>query len=195
MEAGDLAAAGRMPPELYQRHVVEQIAEDTNHPRTTEYSLFVQDDWKLTPDFKLLYGVRYDYYAYPDGIPGSPYSEAFPRDGNNFAPRAGFAWTLGADRKTVVRGSSGLNYDQPLLAIIEATPPPLAERLLTELLARLVERAAGEDERADRREQAQKRRGRHLSPACEPSRREDGCGARPVGRTGPADRRAVALEP
>ncbi len=27
----------------------------------------------------------------------------------------------------------------PLLAIIEATPPPLAERLLTELLARLVE--------------------------------------------------------
>jgi hypothetical protein len=31
------------------------------------------------------------------------------------------------------------------LAIIEATPPPLAERLLTELLARLVEPATHAD--------------------------------------------------
>jgi len=80
---------------------------------------FVQDDWKITPDFKLLYGVRYDYYLYPDGISGSPYSEQFNRDANNFAPRAGFAWTFGRDRKTVIRGSTGLNYDQPLLATIE----------------------------------------------------------------------------
>ena len=36
---------------------------------------------------------------------------------NNLAPRAGFAWTL--NPKTVIRGSSGINYDQPLLAIIE----------------------------------------------------------------------------
>ena len=97
----------------------QTIGEPVFEMQNSLLAWFVQDDWKITPDVKLLYGVRYDYYAFPDGIPGSPYSETFPRDGNNFAPRAGFAWTLGADRRTVVRGSSGLNYDQPLLAIIE----------------------------------------------------------------------------
>ena len=80
-------------------------------------SWFVQDDFKLKPNFKVLYGVRHDMYLYNSGIPGSPYSETFNRDMNNLAPRAGFAWTL--DQKTVVRGSTGINYDQPLLAIIE----------------------------------------------------------------------------
>ena len=27
------------------------------------YGLFVQDDWRLTPTLKLLYGVRYDTYT------------------------------------------------------------------------------------------------------------------------------------
>ena len=31
------------------------------------YALFVQDDWRLTPDLKLLYGLRYDVYQPPDG--------------------------------------------------------------------------------------------------------------------------------
>ena len=26
------------------------------------YSVFVQDDWRLTSDLKLLYGLRYDLY-------------------------------------------------------------------------------------------------------------------------------------
>ncbi len=80
-------------------------------------SWFVQDDYKVRPNFKVLYGIRHDLYLYNKGIEGSPYSSTFNRDLNNIAPRAGFAWTL--DSKTVVRGSSGINYDQPLLAIIE----------------------------------------------------------------------------
>jgi hypothetical protein len=80
-------------------------------------SWFVQDDFKVKPNFKVLYGVRHDMYLYNKGIAGSPYSATFNRDMNNLAPRAGFAWTL--DQKTVIRGSSGINYDQPLLAIIE----------------------------------------------------------------------------
>ena len=78
---------------------------------------FIQDDWKLTSTLKLLYGIRHDLYLYDKGIPGSPYSETFNRDTNNIAPRAGIAWTI--DDRNVIRASSGLNYDQPLLAIIE----------------------------------------------------------------------------
>jgi hypothetical protein len=83
------------------------------------FSVFAQDDLKLTSDVKVLFGARYDYYMYPKGIDGAPYNATFNRDRNNIAPRAGFAWTLGSDKKAVVRGSSGLMYDQPLLAIIE----------------------------------------------------------------------------
>ena len=83
------------------------------------FSFFAQDDVKLSADLKVLFGARYDLYMYPKGIDGAPYNSTFHRDTNNIAPRAGFAWTMGADKKAVLRGSSGLMYDQPLLAIIE----------------------------------------------------------------------------
>jgi hypothetical protein len=78
---------------------------------------FAQDDWKLGANLKVLYGIRHDLYLYDKGIPGSPYSETFNRDYNNLAPRLGAAWTL--NERNVIRASSGLNYDQALLAIIE----------------------------------------------------------------------------
>ncbi|HEY0873630.1 MAG TPA: TonB-dependent receptor [Vicinamibacterales bacterium] len=81
------------------------------------FAWFAQDDWKLGPDFKVLYGVRHDMYLYEKGIPGSPYSEKFNRDYNNLAPRLGVAWTI--NDRNVIRGNTGLNYDQALLAIIE----------------------------------------------------------------------------
>src|SRR6185295_13993250 len=91
----------------------------------TLVAAFAQDDWKVRSNVKVLYGLRYDYYIYPDGIPNAadgtpaPYNSKFPLDKNNVAPRAGFAWTLDKSQATVLRGSSGLNYDQPLLAIVE----------------------------------------------------------------------------
>ncbi|MEO6223840.1 MAG: TonB-dependent receptor [Vicinamibacterales bacterium] len=83
------------------------------------FSAFLQDDWKATPNLKVLYGVRYDLNLYNKGIPGSPYSQTFNRDKNNFGPRLGFAWTPDDSGKSVVRGSSVVMYDQMLLAIIE----------------------------------------------------------------------------
>jgi hypothetical protein len=85
------------------------------------YSAFVQDDWRVTPDFKLLYGLRYDLYQYPEGDPNAPVesSRDFATDTNNFGPRVGLAWTPFADKRNVVRASSGIMYDQPLLAAYE----------------------------------------------------------------------------
>ena len=88
---------------------------------TQMYAFFVQDDWRLARSFKLLYGVRYDTYTPADGSSGAVLttSRSFPKDGNNWQPRAGFVWTLGEDRQTVLRGNSGLMYDQPINAIYE----------------------------------------------------------------------------
>jgi hypothetical protein len=85
------------------------------------YSGFVQDDWRVTPDFKMLYGVRYDLYSYPKADPLAPVesSRKFATDTNNIGPRLGVAWTPFADKRMVVRASSGIMYDQPLLAAYE----------------------------------------------------------------------------
>jgi hypothetical protein len=87
---------------------------------TTQTGLFVQDDWRVTSDFKVLYGIRYDTYGVPDGDPNAPVatSREFPTS-NNIAPRLGAVWTLGEAKRSVVRFNSGLMYDQTLNAIYE----------------------------------------------------------------------------
>jgi hypothetical protein len=89
---------------------------------TSQYGLFVQDDWRVTSDLKILYGVRYDIYGVPDGIADAPIatSRKFPTSSNNVAPRVGAVWSLGESRRSVVRVNSGLMYDQTLNAIYEA---------------------------------------------------------------------------
>jgi len=86
---------------------------------TQLYGLFAQDDWQLSQNVKVLYGVRYDLYKYPAARADSPFSwsQKFNTDKNNFGPRGGVAWTL--DPQTVVRASTGLMYDQPILLAYE----------------------------------------------------------------------------
>ncbi|HEY7285943.1 MAG TPA: carboxypeptidase regulatory-like domain-containing protein [Vicinamibacterales bacterium] len=93
-----------------------QITGDLNFAMNTSlFSGFVQDDWQIRPSIKLLYGLRYDLYAYPAGLPSAPLTQtqSFNIDKNNFGPRVGVAWSL--DDKTVVRASTGILYDQPIL--------------------------------------------------------------------------------
>jgi len=82
---------------------------------TNLFSTFVQDDWQLSPSIKLLYGLRYDLYAYPAGLSNAPLTQtqSFNIDKNNFGPRVGVAWSLSPN--TVVRASTGIMYDQPIL--------------------------------------------------------------------------------
>ncbi|MCU1384280.1 MAG: Outer rane receptor for ferrienterochelin and colicin [Acidobacteria bacterium] len=93
-----------------------QITGDLNFAMDTSiYSTFVQDDWQIAPSVKVLYGVRYDLYHYPSGLPNAPLAstQGFNIDKNNFGPRVGVAWSI--NDKTVLRASTGLMYDQPIL--------------------------------------------------------------------------------
>ena len=85
------------------------------------YGFFVQDDWRLSDSFKVLYGLRYDLYDVPAANPGAPYetSRDFVVDKNNWAPRLGVVWSLGEDHRTVVRANTGIMFDQALLASYE----------------------------------------------------------------------------
>ena len=55
-----------------------------------------------------------------------PASEGiYQADRNNFAPRTGFAWTLGQSGRTVVRGGFGMFYSRsPLRNILEVVAIP-----------------------------------------------------------------------
>jgi len=113
-----LAAKGGANPRAYSTFL--QFLGPTDFDMDSSlFSAFVQDDWRVTPTFKVLYGIRYDVYGYPEGDPNAPfeYSRSFNADRNNFGPRLGAAWSL--NEKTVLRASTGIMYDQPLLAAYE----------------------------------------------------------------------------
>jgi hypothetical protein len=77
-----------------------------------DLSLFVQDEWALSSNLVLKFGLRYqkqfwDRVSFQEPLIGA-YS--FPADNNNFAPRIGFAWNLLGDKKTVLRAAFGTFY-------------------------------------------------------------------------------------
>ena len=61
-------------------------------------NFFFEDSIRVTPKLKLTLGLRHEFEI----------KTRFPRDFNNIAPRAGFAWS--PDPKTVIRGGYGIYY-------------------------------------------------------------------------------------
>jgi len=65
-----------------------------------DFGGYIQDDWKLRPNFTLSMGLRYENQSNIDS-------------NVNFGPRVGFAWSLGGPQpKTVIRGGYGVFYER-----------------------------------------------------------------------------------
>ncbi|HWT04056.1 MAG TPA: TonB-dependent receptor [Pyrinomonadaceae bacterium] len=112
--------------------------DNAQHLRSSSYNFFFNDSWRAHPRLTLMAGLRYEYNSppvdaedraniydpatrslVPVGTNGVPRG-GFEADKNNFAPRVGFAWTIGDEGRTVVRGGYGVYYDQSPLAPGEA---------------------------------------------------------------------------
>ncbi len=65
----------------------------------TLWDLFVQDDYRLSPDLTANFGLRYE-------------RQTFTNSTEDFAPRAGFAYNLRGNGKTVIRSGFGIYYSQ-----------------------------------------------------------------------------------
>jgi len=109
-----------------------------------QYGGFMQDDWRVSDRFVLNLGLRYDYYpgfGYKSLDPNDPaeinnlnnptdirkmdfgaprpLDQPIDADKLNFAPRAGFAWTLDAAGATVVRGGFGVFTTGNIMALFQ----------------------------------------------------------------------------
>jgi hypothetical protein len=100
---------------------VQDLGDPTVSYKSGFHGVFIQDDFRLSQSLKLLFGVRYDLFDIPSARPfaSNPLSQSFNVDKNNFAPRIGLSWSLDKEAKTVLRASTGIMYEPPLLNLYE----------------------------------------------------------------------------
>jgi outer membrane receptor protein involved in Fe transport len=91
----------------------------------TYFALFVQDDWRVTPELTLNLGLRWEMDTDVKNVSGfagtNPLVRSFyqgdrGRDRNNFGPRLGLNWAAPSGRLSV-HGGWGIYYDRVTLEI------------------------------------------------------------------------------
>jgi hypothetical protein len=128
--------------------------------QATRFGAYVQDSWRVTPNLVLNYGIRWDDFGNPiaygknaeqfanvslggggllqqqvAGLYVSAVNNVYTSQrNNNFLPRAGFAYTLPFDKKTVVRGGGGLYSDDLNLSDVSISIPTQPPVRLSETL-------------------------------------------------------------
>ena len=91
------------------------------------YTVYGQDEWKMTKNFRMTYGARLDYlnivntasdyanpyvaslnFREPSGLPYKINTASMPKSRFYVSPRVGFNWDVNGNKKTQIRGGSGL---------------------------------------------------------------------------------------
>jgi hypothetical protein len=105
---------------------------------TTLYNVFIQDDWRVTPNLSVSLGLRYDYDS--DGNNPDFTHPVVPEDrsvdDDNLQPRVGLSWDVSGDGSSVLRGGAGIFTGRYLLvpSLIEKHQNGITgRRLLTRL--------------------------------------------------------------
>ena len=114
MEYGEPLSPLRAYAHDVPRYYMQDFGNAVSHPNSRMYAAFMQDNIRVTQKFTLNAGIRYDLQTFEPGPlvsnPLYPASGKVPTDMNNFAPRIGFAYSIGDKHPTVIRGGGGLFY-------------------------------------------------------------------------------------
>ena len=97
------------------------VASPAGRINYNQYGAYVQDEWKVSPKFKLSYGVRADMLAFDNkdlmtnnAIKAISFggknvdTGVWPKTRVQVSPRIGFNWDIYGDKSVVVRGGTGL---------------------------------------------------------------------------------------
>jgi hypothetical protein len=89
----------------------------------SQYRLYIQDTWKVKPNFTLNYGLAWNAQTgYFTPLNQSPFLAPIlgannlgktPNAYKEFQPIVGFAWSPGGSNKTVIRAGGGIYWDSP----------------------------------------------------------------------------------
>ncbi|MFZ0771291.1 MAG: carboxypeptidase regulatory-like domain-containing protein [Candidatus Sulfotelmatobacter sp.] len=103
-----------------------EVGNPTLQLHNWAYAGFFQDDWRATKNLTVNFGVRYEFSSVPQEANnllgnfdpnlgmvqvGHQIGSLYNPDHKNFGPRFGFAWDIGGNGRTVVRGGGGLIYE------------------------------------------------------------------------------------
>ncbi len=123
MEYGEPLSPLRAYAHDVPRYYMQDFGNPVSHPNSRMYAAFMQDSIRITRNFTLNAGIRYDLQTFDPGPlvsnPLYPASGKLPANGNNLAPRIGFAYSMGEKHPTVIRGGGGLFY-MPIPAMYAA---------------------------------------------------------------------------
>jgi len=103
------------------------LGDSSQQLRTTFYAPYLQDDWRVSPNLTLNFGIRWEYAAAPAEQRGKALvfapdlgkvvvagqgvrTSIVDPDWNNFAPRFGFAYRPTFTKNTVIRGGFGTYF-------------------------------------------------------------------------------------
>lgn len=88
--------------------------------RSTQIGFYLQDEWNVTPNFRLTLGVRADMPSFDQTALANPEVPGFTFNGEKFntnqlpktallwSPRLGFNWDVTGERTTQIRGGAGI---------------------------------------------------------------------------------------
>jgi len=103
-----------------------EVGNPTLQLHNWAYGAFFQDDYRATRNLTINFGVRYEFSSVPQEAHnllgnfdpnvgmvqvGHQIGSLYNPDHANFGPRAGFAWDIGGNGRTVLRGGGGLIYE------------------------------------------------------------------------------------
>ena len=95
-------------------YYLQSFGGAASNPNTNEYATFAQDTIRVTDHLALNLGVRWDLQTFTTaGLisnPLFPPSGKVPFKPDNFAPRAGLAYSFGNKRPLVIRGGYGIFF-------------------------------------------------------------------------------------
>ncbi len=97
------------------RYYLQDFGSGVTHPDSKDFALFAQDTVRVNRHLTVNAGLRYDLQTFrqPRVTANTLWSDAgkVPHDHNNFAPRLGFAATVGGERRPLIlRGGFGMFY-------------------------------------------------------------------------------------
>jgi hypothetical protein len=102
------------------------IGDPTRDIHNWGIALFAQDDWRVTNHLTVNFGLRYELNTVIQDANnqlanfnpnvglvqvGKGISGPYNVDPTNFGPRAGFAWDINGNNRTVLRGGAGVTYE------------------------------------------------------------------------------------